>query len=260
MSSSSQVPTVAPVLEAIDVWKSYGHVQALHGASIGVAPGEVVALVGDNGAGKSTLMKTLSGAVVPDRGEVRIGSHRARSVSVHEASSLGVQTLYQDLALAPALTVSENVFLGHEILARRGRITGHLDRRSMDARTADVVNRLGIRLPSVTARVTDLSGGQRQIVAVARATLWARAAILLDEPTAALGVRQSEAVADVIMRSAASGLAVLLVSHDMPQVLAIAHRVAVMRHGRIVADLPAGGLTVQEVVSYMVGYGAEEAR
>jgi simple sugar transport system ATP-binding protein len=252
---SSAPDASSTALEAVGLWKSYGHVQALHGASLAVAPGELVALVGDNGAGKSTLMKALAGTIIPDQGEVRIGSHRASSISVREAISLGVQTLYQDLALAPALTVSENVFLGHEIVSKRARLLGHLDRRAMEARTQSAVAKLRVTLPSIDAKVSELSGGQRQIVAVARATLWARTAILLDEPTAALGVRQSEAVVDMIQQAAASGLAVLLVSHDMPRVLAIAHRVAVMRHGRIVADLPASGLTLEEIVSYMVGRG-----
>jgi simple sugar transport system ATP-binding protein len=245
-----------PAVEAIDLWKAYGHVQALRSASIAVHPREVVALVGDNGAGKSTLLKALSGAVIPDSGEIRIGTFRSGAVSVHEADIRGVQTVYQDLALAPALTVAENVFLGHEPVVSTFRRIGHLDRRLMRIRSRAALEELGIDLPSMDLKVRDLSGGQRQAVAIARAVIWARGAILLDEPTAALGVRQSETALEMIRKVAAAGLAVLIVSHDMPAMLGLAHRVAVMRHGAVVADLKTEGLSVQEIVAYMLGYEA----
>jgi len=255
--ASGIVPRVA--IEAVDIWKEYGHIQALQGAGITVHRGEIVALVGDNGAGKSTLMKVMCGAVAADFGDVRILGTPVRLSTVTEAHELGVEVVYQDLALAPHLTVLESIFLGHEALADGWRQRfGVLARRRMAAESSAALERLGIVLPSQSLRIRSLSGGQRQAVAIARAVKWATSVLMLDEPTAALGTRQTEIVVSTIERAAADGLGVLVISHDMPRMLKLAHRIVVMRHGRVVADMPAEGLTIPVVVSAMLGGGIGE--
>jgi ABC-type sugar transport system ATPase subunit len=242
------------VVEAVDVRKSYGHVRALRGASLTVRRGEIVALVGDNGAGKSTLMKTICGAVGADEGEIRILGRPVTLDSIRVAHELGIQTVYQDLALAPDLSVPENIFLGAEEVrpGLLGRL-GFLSRRRMADDAAESLSALGIDLPSVDVSISSLSGGQRQAVAIARAVRWARNAILMDEPTAALGVAQTEIVMNTIRVSAERGLGVLLISHDMPRMLGLADRIVVLRHGAVVADLPAAGATIPQIVSAMLG-------
>jgi simple sugar transport system ATP-binding protein len=246
--------TATPVIEADRVYKDYGHVQALRGASLQVHRGEIVALVGDNGAGKSTLLKAMCGAVQPDSGEIRILGAPVELTSARVAHSLGVQTVYQDLALAPDLSVPANIFLGMEMLrpGLLGRL-GVLSRGTM-ARDSDAALRaLGIELPKVDVAIEDLSGGQRQAVAIARAVRWAENAILMDEPTAALGARQTETVVKTIRTVAERGLGVLLVSHDMPRMLGLADRIVVLRHGAVVADLKSADATIPLIVSAMLG-------
>jgi simple sugar transport system ATP-binding protein len=246
--------TEAVVIEAVDVYKDYGHVQALRGASLQVRRGEIVALVGDNGAGKSTLMKAMCGAVQPDRGEIRILGRPVQLASVRVAHDLGVQTVYQDLALAPDLSVSANIFLGNEILkpGLLGRL-GVLARRIMASEADRDLRALGIELPTVDIAIESLSGGQRQAVAIARAVRWTENAILMDEPTAALGSRQTEIVVETIRTVANRGLGVLLISHDMPRMLTLAHRVVVLRHGAVVANFLSEEATIALVVSAMLG-------
>ena len=247
-------PASDVAIEAIDVWKEYGHVQALRGASVRVHRGEIVALVGDNGAGKSTLLKAMCGAVAPDAGHVSIVGQPAELRSVREAQALGVDVVYQDLALAPDLTVPESVFLGHEPLVRgwRRRI-GLLARRQMAREADEALRVLGIRLPSMSVRIRSLSGGQRQAVAIARAIKWAKNVILLDEPTAALGTRQTEIALRTIRAVAERGLGVLVISHDMPHMLELAHRIVVLRHGAVAAELPAREATIPQIVGAMLG-------
>jgi ABC-type sugar transport system ATPase subunit len=241
-------------IEAVDVWKEFGHVQALRGASIAVRKGEIVGLVGDNGAGKSTLLKVMCGALVPDAGELTIVGRRVELDSTRDARELGVEVVYQDLALAPDLTILESVFLGHELLAGgwRHRL-GVLSRRRMAAESKEALERLGIRLPSSSIKIQALSGGQRQAVAIARAVKWAENVILMDEPTAALGTRQTEIVVNTIRTAAEQGLGVLVISHDMPRMLELAHRIVVLRHGVVVDDLPAREATVSSIVFAMLG-------
>jgi simple sugar transport system ATP-binding protein len=241
------------VIAARGITKAYGHVQALTGASITVRAGEVVALVGDNGAGKSTLLKILSGALGLDRGELQILGKTTHFRSVRDAHAAGLETVYQDLALAPDLTIAESIYLGHERLTRRWQAIGILDRKSMIADAAESLLRLGISIPDGARKIRDLSGGQRQAVAVARAVKWAAKAVLMDEPTAALGVRQTEIVMRTIAAAASSGLAILIVSHDMPRMLEAADRIAVMRLGAVVADLNAKSTSIPEVVGAMLG-------
>jgi simple sugar transport system ATP-binding protein len=243
------------VIEAIDVVKRFGHVQALSGANLKVRPGEVLALVGDNGAGKSTLTKIICGALAPDGGRLTFWGETTTIQSIAHAQELGVETVYQDLALAPDLSVAENMFLGREPVVS-GRFRGWpaaLDRRRMRAEAQEALSRVGINLHSVNDPVRDLSGGQRQAIAVARAVMWATAAILMDEPTAALGTKQTQIVYESIRSAADRGLAVVVVSHDIPKMLSLADRIAVLRQGRTVSITPASDLNLTDVVTMMLG-------
>jgi simple sugar transport system ATP-binding protein len=243
-----------PVLAATDVTKAFGHVKALRGASLEVWAGEVVALFGDNGAGKSTLMKVLCGIYQPDDGALKIAGREVMLASIRDAHALGVQAVHQDLALAPDISVLESMFLGHELLRSGWRhYLRVLDRRTMARAAHDALRRLSIDLPSVSVPVRDLSGGQRQAVAVARAVMWSGAAVLMDEPTAALGPRQSDIVCKTIRATADRGLAVLVVSHDIPRLLGVADRIAVLRQGRVVHTAPSRGVALGDIVGAMVG-------
>jgi simple sugar transport system ATP-binding protein len=247
-------------IAAEHVSKRFGHVEALRDASVTVHHGEVVALFGDNGAGKSTFLRVLQGIHRPDAGRVIIDDKPVSLTSVRDAQGLGVDTVHQDLALAPDLSVIDNMFLGHETL--QGGIFGRLGvvaRREMLDRADEALRDLSIKLPSLTVDVRDLSGGQRQAVAVARAVMWSSTAVLMDEPTAALGAHQSEVVCQMMRKVAERGLGVLVVSHDLPRVLSVADRVVVLWRGETALDAPAAGLTVPDLVATMVGYRAEAA-
>jgi simple sugar transport system ATP-binding protein len=246
--------TVQPAIRATGIEKAYGHLLALRGASLDLMAGEVLALVGDNGAGKSTLTKVLCGAVMPDAGNTWFDGREVRVQSTSHAHELGVHTVYQDLALAPDLSVADNLFLGREPTRAglRGWF-GTLDRDRMRTDTEHALERLGIRLRSLNMPVRNLSGGQRQALAVARAITWATTAVLMDEPTAALGPKQSAIVYETVSAAAARGLAVLVISHDIPRMLTVANRVAVMRHGQVVATRPAADLRVTDVIGLMLG-------
>jgi simple sugar transport system ATP-binding protein len=244
----------SPAIGCVGIEKSFGHVDALRGATFTVRQGEVTVLFGDNGAGKSTLLRILCGIHQPDRGEVLVRGEPVQFESIRDAHEHGIEVIHQDLALAPDLSVSENVYLGHEQLERgwRGRV-GVLARTAMGARTDDALKELGIELPSVRVVVRELSGGQRQGVAVARAVMWSRMAILMDEPTAALGTRQTEIVLSTIKAAAARGLGVLIVSHDMPRMLQVADRIVVLRHGRVTAEFRAKDTDIPGIVGAMLG-------
>lgn len=249
-----------PLLEATDIHRTFGHVQALRGASFSVMPNEIVALIGDNGAGKSTLVKILAGADRPDSGSIRVAGEAMHFTSPHDAQQAGIATVYQDLALAPDLPPAENLFLGRELLrpGLAGRL-GFLDRRTMRERAAEQFQRLGVNLKSDRVAIDTLSGGQRQSVAIARAAMWAQRVILLDEPTAALGVVQTQRVLDLARRVRDQGISVVLISHNMPQVLDVADRVQVLRLGQTVANLDASTASVDDLVREMTSGTAEKA-
>jgi simple sugar transport system ATP-binding protein len=240
--------------------KRFGHVQALSDASVTVHSGEVMALFGDNGAGKSTFLKTLLGMIKPDAGEFVVADERVSFDSIRDAQNKGVECVHQDLALAPDLSVVDNMFLGNEKL-RRGLLgkLGSLDRKRMTEVADQALRDLSIKLPSLKVDIADLSGGQKQAVAVARAVMWGHTAILMDEPTAALGARQSEIVCELMRTVASKGLGVLVVSHDLPRMLKFADNVTILWRGRTALTAPAADLTVPEVVATMVGYGSEAA-
>jgi simple sugar transport system ATP-binding protein len=243
-----------PLLEARGVSKRYGNVLALDGADFTVLPGEVVAMIGDNGAGKSTLVKTLSGAIRPDHGNILVEGKPVRLASPLDARDHGIETVYQDLALAPDLDAAANLHLGREIYRFQALQFLHvLNRPVMRQRAVAAFAELGVKLPDVAAPVGTMSGGQRQSVAVARAVLYASKVIFMDEPTAALGVMQRERVLDTIRRVRDRGIAVVLISHNMPEVLAVADRVEVMRMGRRVAVYTAANTSVEELVGAMTG-------
>lgn len=248
-----------PLLRARELVKHYGSVEALRGASFTAHAGEVVALVGDNGAGKSTLVKCLSGVERPDSGEIVLDGSPVSLDSPLAARALGIETVYQDLAVAPDLDPAANLFLGRE-LRRPGLLgrLGVLDRREMRRRAVASFEELGVTLPSADVPIGALSGGQRQSVAVARSVVWASRLVFMDEPTAALGVVQRERVLDVVRRVRDRGVAVVLISHNMPEVLAVADRVEVLRLGRRVARFDAAGTTVEELVGAMTGALTQE--
>lgn len=242
-------------IAARSVSKQFGHVQALRDVTLTVKSGEIVAVFGDNGAGKSTLMKVMLGVLRPDEGGVEIHGESVQLESIRDAQSRGVDAVHQDLALAPDLSVLESVFLGHELVhpGWRGKV-GILSRREMGRHADAALRRLAIKLPSIRVPVRSLSGGQRQAVAVARAEMWTRTALLMDEPTAALGTKQSDVVCETIVGIAQRGLGVMVISHDLPRTLAIAHRVIVLWRGEVALEAPANRLTVPEIVEVMVGH------
>jgi fructose transport system ATP-binding protein len=244
-----------PVMAARGLVKRYGQVTALDGADFELLPGEVLAVIGDNGAGKSTLIKALTGAIQPDSGEIRLDGQPVRFRTPLEARRHGIETVYQDLAVAPALDIASNLFLGRE--QRRKGILGTvfrmLDKPGMRQQAAKQMAELKIGLRSLTQPVESLSGGQRQGVAVARAAAWARHVVIMDEPTAALGVKESGQVLDLIRRVRDRGLPVVLISHNMPHVFEIADRIHVQRLGRRVAVVRPSEHSMAEVVSIMTG-------
>ncbi|WP_455428695.1 ATP-binding cassette domain-containing protein [Kitasatospora indigofera] len=243
-----------PLLEARKVSKRYGQVHALQGADFTVHPGEVVALIGDNGAGKSTLVKTLSGTVRPDGGQILVAGVPVELGSPLDARRHGVETVYQDLALAPDLDAAANLHLGRELYrpGLLGRL-GVLDRAAMRRSAVTAFAELGVDLRDVGVPVASLSGGQRQSVAVARAVAFANRIIFMDEPTAALGVVQRGRVLETIRRVRDRGVSVVLISHNMPEVLSVADRVEVLRLGRRVAVFEAAQTSVEELVGAMTG-------
>ncbi len=248
-----------PILQAEDLTMRYGQVQALRGANFTAYPGEVVALIGDNGAGKSTLVKCLSGAEQPTSGRILVSGEAKELHSPVQAQSMGIETVYQDLALATDLDGAANVYLGRE-LTRRGLLgfLGVLDKRAMRDRARQTFLDLGVDLQDITVPVGSLSGGQRQSVAVARSVLWASKVVFLDEPTAALGVVQTAKVLDMIRRVRDRGVTVVLISHNMPEVLEVADRVEVLRLGRRVAQFDRGDATVEDLVAAMTGALTQE--
>jgi fructose transport system ATP-binding protein len=243
------------VLEARNIVKRYGHVTALDGANLELRAGEVLAVIGDNGAGKSTMVKVLCGAVVPDEGQLLLDGVEVHFASPMDPRKRGIETVYQDLAVAPALDIATNLFLGRELRCRGilGSCFRLLDKRRMKSEAQKEMAELKFRLPSIESAVEDLSGGQRQGVAVARAAIFGRRLVIMDEPTAALGVRESGEVLNLIRTIRDRGLPVLLISHNMPHVFELADRIHIMRLGRRVALTTPKEHSMGEVVAIMTG-------
>ena len=251
----------ATVLRVRGVTKHYGHVQALRGVDMEVRAGEVVGLVGDNGAGKSTLVGVLSGATTPTDGTVEFEGEPVSLTSPSHARDLGIETVYQDLALALDLPVWANLHLGRE-QRRKGVLgkLGFLDRNAMIASADQELRATRIRIGSVTSRTSALSGGQRQAIAVSRATAWGSKLVLMDEPTAALGVEQQHRVGELVRHVAAQHVPVVLISHNLPQVRDLCDRVLVMYRGRIVADLDPKVEGIESMIRWITGAALEDER
>jgi fructose transport system ATP-binding protein len=245
----------ALVMQARGLVKRYGQVTALDGADFELRAGEILAVIGDNGAGKSSLIKCLSGATVPDAGEIWLDGQRVQFRSPIDARRAGIETVYQDLAVAPAMTIAENLFLGREL--RRpgfaGNVLRMLDHRRMLEESVARMQDLKVGIRSMTQAVETLSGGQRQCVAVSRAAAFAQHVVIMDEPTAALGVKEGNMVLELIRRVRDKGLPVVLISHNMPHVFELADRIHVARLGRRAAVLNPRHISMSDTVAVMTG-------
>jgi ABC-type sugar transport system ATPase subunit len=243
------------VLEARGITRHFGAVTALADASLALHQNEVLGLVGDNGAGKSTLLKILSGVLPADSGQIYLEGAEVRLRRPHDALEAGIETVYQDLALVDTMSAYQNVYLGREQLARAWplRWLGLVDDGAMRKRSREVLDALAVKVPSINVSVKGMSGGQRQCLAIARAILWGRRIVILDEPTAALGVRESRQVLDVIKDLRKHNVSVIVVSHNMQQMMEVADRITVMRLGRTVATRVVSETTAEEIVGLITG-------
>jgi D-xylose transport system ATP-binding protein len=242
----------AALLELHGISKRFGAVQALEGVQFSVSAGEVVALVGDNGAGKSTLIKIISGIYRADHGTIRWQGRLVQIAAPNDSAGLGIATVYQDLALCDNLDVVANLFLGRE-LATPGGPLGVMDEVTMERRAVEVLRRLSVKIPSVRIPIAALSGGQRQSVAVARSVMGDNKVVLLDEPTAALGMAQTHEVLELIKRLRGQGLGVVLISHNLANVFEVADRITVLRLGRYVGTFDARTTSREQLIAFMTG-------
>jgi fructose transport system ATP-binding protein len=248
--------SVQPLLTARGLVKRYGRVTALDNADFDLYPGEILAVIGDNGAGKSSLIKVISGAVVPNEGEITLDGKPVLFRSPMEAREAGIETVYQNLALSPALSIADNMFLGREI--RKPGFVGQwlrmLDRPAMEKRARDKLTELGLMtIQNISQAVETLSGGQRQGVAVARAAAFGSKVIIMDEPTAALGVKESRRVLELILDVKKRGLPIVLISHNMPHVFEVADRIHIHRLGRRLTVIDPKEYTMSDAVAFMTG-------
>ncbi|MFQ6549819.1 ATP-binding cassette domain-containing protein [Aestuariibius sp. 2305UL40-4] len=245
-----------PILSARNLVKRYGRVTALDHCDFELYPGEILAVIGDNGAGKSTLIKAMSGAVQPDGGEIFLEGQKAHFHSPLDAREKGIETVYQQLALSPALSIADNMFMGRELRkpGLRGSLFRQLDRREMERQARQKLSDLGLMtIQNINQAVETLSGGQRQGVAVARAAAFGSKVIILDEPTAALGVKESRKVLELILDVKARGLPVILISHNMPHVFEVADRIHIHRLGKRLTVIRPGDHSMSDAVAYMTG-------
>jgi fructose transport system ATP-binding protein len=243
------------VIQAKGLVKRYGQVTALDGADFELRAGEILAVIGDNGAGKSSLIKALSGATIPDEGQIYLDGQPIHFKSPIDARRAGIETVYQDLAVAPAMTIAENLFLGREILRAGflGRFLRMMDKKKMLSESISRMNDLKVGIRSMTQAVETLSGGQRQCVAVARAAAFAQHVVIMDEPTAALGVKEGNMVLELIRRVRDKGLPVILISHNMPHVFEIADRIHIARLGKRAAVVNPKVISMSDTVAVMTG-------
>jgi len=252
MSAALKDRSSRPLLEVEGVEKSFGPVSVLRGVSLTVQPGEITALVGGNGAGKSTLIKTIVGVHAPDAGTMLLDGKPYRPRSAHDGREQGIETVFQDLALVDQLKVWQNMFLGREKVRRLGPLR-LLDRRGMARHAAEMLHALEVNIPSVQSRVRRLSGGQRQAVSICRATGWGSRLVVMDEPTAALGVQETAKVEELMLRLREQGQSILVISHDFEQVLRVADQVWVLYQGRIAGGRRTSETTGQELVELITG-------
>ncbi|GGA88753.1 sugar ABC transporter ATP-binding protein [Brucella endophytica] len=253
---TSQPILSAPILSARGLVKRYGRVTALDHADFDLYPGEVLAVIGDNGAGKSSLIKALSGAVTPDEGEIQLDGKPVHFRSPMDARAAGIETVYQNLALSPALSIADNMFLGREIRKPGvlGRVFRMLDRPAMERTAREKLSELGLMtIQNISQSVETLSGGQRQGVAVARAAAFGSKVVIMDEPTAALGVKESRRVLDLIQDVKARGLPIVLISHNMPHVFEVADRIHIHRLGKRLCVIKPSDYSMSDAVALMTG-------
>lgn len=239
-------------IECMDIKKSFGSVEALKGVSMHAKPGEVTAIIGDNGAGKSTLIKCISGVYSSDQGSIKINSKEVNFTNPEESRSSGIETVYQTLSLIEDLSIWQNLFLNREITKGFGPFK-LLNKSKMKEEATEMLKNLDVYIPSIKSRTRRLSGGQRQAVAICRAAGWGSSVVIMDEPTAALGVRETAKVEDLIRRMKSQGLAILLISHNFDQVLRLADQIWVMRQGDVMAGLRAKDTTGDELVALITG-------
>lgn len=256
LNASAAPQPSTPVLEARALTKRFGRVVALDRADFDLYPGEILAVIGDNGAGKSTLIKAMCGAIAPDSGDILLNGQKVHFNSPMQAREAGIETVYQTLALSPALSIADNMFLGREI--RRANWLGHwfrmLDHKRMEALAREKLSELGLlTIQDITQAVETLSGGQRQGVAVARAAAFGSKVIIMDEPTAALGVKESRRVLELIVDVKARGLPIVLISHNMPHVFEVADRIHVHRLGRRLCVIDPKQHSMSDAVAFMTG-------
>ncbi|MEA3334646.1 MAG: ATP-binding cassette domain-containing protein [Chloroflexota bacterium] len=245
-----------PIVEMKNIYKSFGAVRALRGVDLTLHRNEILGLVGDNAAGKSTLMKVLSGAYIPDEGEIFIDSQLADIKSPEDSRHMGIEMVYQDFMLANNLDVASNVFLGREMVRWQLGPLRFMNQRGMENEARALIDRLRIDIPSVRLKVENLSGGQRQAVAIGRATAFDAKVIIMDEPTAALSVAAIDKVVDLIGQLKGEGASIIVISHRLEDLFRVGDRVMIMRHGRKVGDLPVQGdihTFREELVAYMIG-------
>ena len=245
-----------PILNAKNLVKRYGRVTALDNCDFELYPGEILAVIGDNGAGKSTLIKAVSGAVVPDEGEVFLEGRKVQFTSPLHARDHGIETVYQTLAMSPALSIADNMFMGRELRKPgiMGQVFRQLDRPAMERFAREKLNELGLMtIQNIRQAVETLSGGQRQGVAVARAAAFGSKVIILDEPTAALGVKESRRVLELILDVRSRGIPIILISHNMPHVFEVADRIHIHRLGRRLTVIKPGDYTMSDAVAFMTG-------
>ncbi len=253
MTAEYHVPDNA--LEVREVHKSFGGVQALKGVSFSILKGEVVGLLGDNGAGKSTLVRCISGVHPQDKGEILINGQEVDIKSPQDARDQGVETVFQDLAVIPNFDVAKNLFLNREILSSNPilKFFGWLDHKEMSRQSEIALKRLNSRIPSFREEIKNLSGGQRQAVSIARAVNWGADIVIMDEPTAALGVEQAAQVNNLIKLISSQGISVLLISHNIQHVMEVCHRAVVLRHGRAAANVRIEDITPDDLVGLITG-------
>ena len=259
--ADDQATNDRPILELRGISRRFGHVQALDSVDLDLRHGEILGIVGDNGAGKTTLMKTIAGTVKPDSGSIEVDGDEVEISTAQDARQLGIEMIYQDLALFDNLDVAANVFIGREPTKGLPSLLGFLERRRMHREAAELLERLNIKIDSTKLPVGVLSGGQRQMVAISRAVAFEAACriLLMDEPSAALGAVESETVLQVIRDVRSHGLSIMIISHRIPEVLGLADRVAVMKNGELVDVLDAATTTVEECVNLIVAGTAARA-
>lgn len=246
----------SPIIQAVDISMSFGGIKALQNVDLEVYPGEIVGLVGDNGAGKSTLVKILSGVYQPTGGKVMIDGKEVNFSKPADAREMGIETIHQDLGLVTQLNAAENFFLGREVLAKNplGRMLGHLDKKRMRAETQASLKELQIKIPGLARKLIEqMSGGQRQAVAIARGVVFGKKMLMLDEPTAALGVEETGEVLRIMRELAQANVPMLVISHNMVDVFQICDRIIVLRQGEKQADLVKSETTPDEVVAHIMG-------